>query len=629
MAASLTHRGPDEEGCYVGDGVGLAARRLSIVGIEDGQQPLFNEDRSVVAVFNGELFDYVKQRKELIARGHTFRTSTDGEILVHLWEDHGERCFERLEGQFAFVLYDLRKRALILARDRVGICPLHWTRVGQTLLFGSEIKSLLATELFDARPDLCGLDNIFTFHCMPGRRTAFAGVQSLRPGTYLRVDLAGSSHESQLRERTYWDFDFPDRGDERNPADDAALVDELDALMHRAIARRLRADVPVGVYLSGGVDSALMSAIVAQQLGGTFESFTARVAQDESELALRLAHAHGAQPHIVDCDAESLANIYPQVVAAADCPVVDTNAGSLYLLAQAVSGHGLKVVLAGEGADEGMAGYVWFKVHKFFDQLDWGAWTPFRWTHAAGYRYYYPRAPRGEFARINDCLGGYHAQTMVYHLTSAPRWILLRDEVLSEVQQEPAYDQLDFDRQRIRRWHPLNQSLYMGYKTMLPGLLLNHRGDRAAMASGVEVRYPFLDEAIIKFCSELHPRWKLRGVRGDKYLQRRLAARYLPPQDAWRTKKMFRAPFASTLLTSPPAYVRQLLSAESLNRSAYFKTDQVLKLERKLREGKVSLMLRLSFEMALCAVFGTQLWHHLYLGGGLCELPTWSPPQLV
>jgi asparagine synthase (glutamine-hydrolysing) len=172
----------------------------------------------------------------------------------------------------------------------------------------------------------------------------------------------------------------------------------------------------------------------------------------------------------------------------------------------------------------------------------------------------------------------------------------------------------------------MNRSLYMGYKTMLPGLLLNHRGDRGSMANSGEMRYPFLDEDLIEFCNSLHPRWKLRRLRRDKYLQRRVAERYLPSEDAWRIKKMFRAPFAHSLLAATPAYVPQLLSSESLNRTGYFRTDQVIKLEHDLRDNKCAKAFRLFADMALCAVLGTQLWHHLYLGGELCELPTWSPP---
>lgn len=627
MANSQRHRGPDEEGFYLSHGVGLAARRLSIVGIEHGQQPLFNEQRSVVAVFNGELFDSPQKRLVLEGRGHKFRGDSDGEILVHLWEDHGEGFFEHLEGQFAFALYDQLQRVLILARDRVGICPLHWAQRGSTLLFGSEIKSLLATGLLEPRPDLCGLDNIFTFFGMPGRRTAFAGVQSLRPGQYLRVDLPSDNHPLTIRERTYWDFEFPDRGEERDPTNEPALIDEFNTALQRAVAWRLRAEVPVGVYLSGGVDSALVCALVRQQSAVPFQSFTAKVAQDESELADRISRAVGAEHHVVDCSPQALAAAYPQVIQAADCPVVDPNAGSLLLLSQAVHRHGLKVVLAGEGADEALAGYVWFKVHKFCRMLEWGKWTPVRWCHEATYRSYYRQAPPREFQRINEKLGGYHAHTMVYHMTSGPRWVLLQDEVLREMQQETAYDQLEFDSERVRRWHPLNQSLYMGYKTMLPGLLLNHRGDRVAMASGVEVRYPFLDERLMKLCSELHPRWKLRRLLGDKYLQRRLAARYLPHKDAYRPKKMFRAPFAGTFYAASPDYVQQLLSIESLDRSGYFQAERVRALQQRLQSGRVPWMFRLFFDMALCAVLGTQLWHHFYLGGGLCELPTWSPPS--
>jgi asparagine synthase (glutamine-hydrolysing) len=282
--------------------------------------------------------------------------------------------------------------------------------------------------------------------------------------------------------------------------------------------------------------------------------------------------------------------------------------------------------LSGEGADEALAGYVWFKAHRLIEGIRWNSFQPVVWGIEKLYHYEFPKAPRAEFRRINTLLGGLHAQTLVYHLTSLPRWWLLRDEFIREMDGETAYDQLEFDTSRTSRWHPLNQSLYMGYKTHLPGLLLNHRGDRAAMANSVETRYPFLDESILDLCCRIHPRWKLRCLRRDKYLLRLAAQRLLPKPLAMRRKAMFRAPFGNTLLTGSIPYVRQLLSPESLKRTNYFAASRVAELFDRFRRGAYPPPFRLFYEMSLCAVVGTQLWHHLFLGGGLCELPSWVPP---
>jgi len=632
MARTLVHRGPDEEGFFLHGGAGLAARRLAIVGLADGQQPVYNETRSIVAVFNGELFDFPEMRHALAQKGHVLRSHTDSELVVHLWEQYGEEMFPHLRGQFAFALLDLPQKRMILARDRVGICPLYWSRQGDRLVFGSEIKALLASGLVQGHADPNGLDNIFTFFCMPGRRTAFQGVQAVRPGHYLRIDLGDETTAPTFIEKTYWDFEFPDRGYEDPGSDPGKLTAAFDELLGDAVRRRLRADVPVAAYLSGGVDSSLVLAHCRRLTSGGMSTFTARVGDrelDESAAALRTAREFGCDPHIVECDRSTLEQLFPKTVTAADCPVVDPNAGSLHALSAAVHEAGYKVVLTGEGADEALAGYVWFKAHRVIHTPWWGGTRPLVSAIRKLYERRYPKAPPGEFARINVLLGGLHAQTLVYHLTSIPKWLLLRDDFLQETLRETAYDQLEFDAGRIQRWDALNQSLYMTYKTHLPGLLLNHRGDRASMANSVEARYPFLDEALLEFCARIHPRWKLRGISGDKHLLRLAAMRYLPQRLASRPKAMFRAPFASTLLNDRPSYVRQLLSPESLHKTDYFSPAAVMELDGRIRAGKNRGPFRVFQEMSLCAVIGTQLWHHLFLGGGLCELPQWQPPLVA
>jgi asparagine synthase (glutamine-hydrolysing) len=627
MALALVHRGPDDEGYFTAPGVGLASRRLSIVGIADGRQPVFNEDRSVVAVYNGELFDHVELRSELVARGHHIRSRSDTELLVHLWEDRGEEMFSRLRGQFAFALVDLRQQRVILGRDRFGICPLYWTRTAEGwLVFGSEIKALLASGLVPRAPDLCGIDNIFTFFWMPGRRTAFRGISAVPPGNFLRIEPVGDERPGQVREVQYWDIDFPDRGDELD-GDEKALKQQFRELLDKAIRIRLRADVPVAAYLSGGVDSSIVVARSSRMLPSALPTFTARLQSgslDESRVAGQFARDLKCRHHTVTCDAQTLARVYPQAALAYDCPSIDPNSGSILELSRAVRSAGCKVVLTGEGADEALAGYIWYRAHKLMRLAAWGPLRPLEWGMESLFQRKFPRAPRGEFARINRVQGGLHAWTPLYHLTSAAHWWLLNDDVLSQVQREAAFDQFPFDAGRMRRWHPLNQSLYVGYKIHLPGLL--HRADHMSLANAVEARYPFLDEDLVAFCARLHPRWKLRGLRGEKHLLRITAADVLPRSIAFRKKAPFRAPTVETLLGNRENYFWQLFSPESLRRSPYFDAGQVLKLCDRTRRATAADPFRLFYGVALWAVAGTQLWHHLYLGGGLCELPEWTAP---
>jgi asparagine synthase (glutamine-hydrolysing) len=379
MAAALRHRGPDEEGLCRQPAVGLAARRLSIVGLADSQQPIFNEDRSVCVVYNGEIFDYIERRADLTRRGHRFRTSGDTEVLVHLWEEFGEEMLTHLHGQFAFALYDVRKGVVILARDRVGICPLHWARRGEWLYFGSEIKAILASGQVEPEPDPRGIDHIFTFFGMGTRRTAFRDISSLHPGSYMKVRLGGPGESAAVSEHLYWDLDFPDRGAEFAPKNPATIVDEFRQTFFRAVELRLRADVPVVGYLSGGVDSSCVLAAAAQVGGKPIDAFTVRIDTsrfDESRDAIANARDIGCRQTIITCDTTLLSRTYPDLIRAADCPVVDTSCAALYRLAEEVHNQGFKVALTGEGADEALAGYPWFKTNKLMGLLDTGRFRP-------------------------------------------------------------------------------------------------------------------------------------------------------------------------------------------------------------------------------------------------------------
>src|SRR5262245_9076602 len=357
MASAIVHRGPDEDGFLEQPGIAFASRRLSIVGLFDGRQPIRNEDGSVAVVFNGELFDYPEMRAALEGRGHRFRTHCDTEIIPHEWEDHQEGMWERLRGQFAIALFDQKRQRVVLGRDRFGICPLYWTRQrgqgGDWLLFASEIKSLLASGMVEARPDVQGINHLFTFFSMPGPHTCFEDVRLLPPGRFLDIQL---QHESPARvsERTYWQLTFPDQGDEdTRPV--RVLAEEFNDLLLSAVRRRLRADVPVVSYLSGGVDSSTVVAMASHIRGNPIPSFTIQIKApklDETSEATVVARHIGTEPVVVGVGAEEVLSTYPELIRAAEAPVVDTSCAALLLLAREVHRQGFKVALTGEGADE-------------------------------------------------------------------------------------------------------------------------------------------------------------------------------------------------------------------------------------------------------------------------------------
>ncbi len=645
MADAIVHRGPDEDGYFHRPGLGMASRRLSIVGLADGRQPITNEDRSVAVVFNGELFDYPERKADLQARGHVFRTHCDTELLPHLWEDHGEDMLVRLRGQFAFALWDERRRQLTLARDRFGICPLYWTRrqtaEGDLFLFASEVKAILASGLVPARPDVRGINHAFTFFALPGPVTCFEGIHYLRPGRYLRVhpDRGGSA---AVEERTYWEIDFPDRGQEewrgfRRFGSNAhsPVVDEFQAVFQKAVERRLRADVPVVSYLSGGVDSSVVVALATHQRKGegkpAIPTFTISVQDapglnERTEAELVAAHA-GSERVIVDCGRQQVLDTYPALIRAAEGPVIDTSCAALLLLARAVHERGYKVALTGEGADEWLAGYPWYKAQWLLGWLDVVPGVPLSplarhaFLHLTGA----PPVPPGAVRRIEQIIGGPSAWLNIYGLFGATKLRLFSEEMWERLGDHLPYADLGLNAERARRWHPLNRSLYLGARVMLPGLLLAAKGDRVAMNSSVETRYPFLDEDVFDFLARLHPLWKMRGLR-DKLILRYLAQRWLPRSIAWRAKAMFRAPTDSFHTTELPTFVDQLLSPESLRKTGYFNPEAVRHWSGAFKQMRRGSAARVMIEMGLVGVVATQLWHHTYIDPTLADLPAWSPP---
>jgi asparagine synthase (glutamine-hydrolysing) len=681
MAGAIVHRGPDEEGYLTLPGVGLGSRRLSIVGLEDGRQPIANERGDVAVVFNGELFDYPEMRANLQARGHCFRTHCDTEILPHCWEDHQEKMFPSLRGQFSFALHDRSQRRLILARDRFGICPLFWTECwgnknrntpgsgsyeqtegggGDWLLFASEIKALIASGMMEVRPDPRGIHHLFTFMAMPGPVTCFAGVNLLMPGHFLDVRLP-PGRPARLDDRTYWEIDYPDQGEEDYRSAPDALVLELEEKLLRSVTRRLRADVPVVSYISGGVDSSVVVALASQVRGSPIPSFTIGIQEprlDETSDALltaqhvesRFGRGRGSPPNkvtswssgggsgnvtVVRCGQREIFETYPELTRAAEVPVIDTSCAALLHLAREVHRQGYKVALTGEGADEWLAGYPWHKFHRALSVLDrlpgirLSSWVRRGLMRFAG-------APGNYWASLHstqELVGGHNGWLDFYALLGIARERLLAQPFREALGDHSPWDDLRLNRERLLRWHPLHRELYLSARILLPGLLLASKGDRVAMHSSVETRYPFLDEEVFDFLARVPPKWKLRGLR-DKILLRRMAERWIPTSIARRRKVIFRAPFDSFHLEVPqetenrekdsfaPTWVEQLLSEESLRRTGYFDSKAVHQERRRLARVSSFGLRRLSSEMGLVGVLATQLWHHTFIEGTLADLPS-------
>jgi asparagine synthase (glutamine-hydrolysing) len=631
MADVMVHRGPDEDGYLDRHGLNLSMRRLSIVGLADGQQPISNEDGSIWVVFNGELFDYPEKKAFLESKGHVFRTHTDTELIPHLYEEYGEGMFAHLKGQFAICVWDTKKNIMILARDRVGICPLFYTirkpAAGpgagtEWLLFASEIKCLLASGFVPAKVDLQGINQVFSFFAVPGPMTCFEGVRLLTPGHYLRVQIGAGSADSCIQDRTYWEIDFPDHGQEEQKPHDVA-VREFDELFRAAVDRRLRADVPVVSYLSGGVDSSTVVAVASDVLKRPIPTFTisvqAKGLNEENEAAIVARHV-GTKSIIVPYGDSDVRTSYPELIRAAEVPVVDTSCAALMMLAKSVRQNGYKVALTGEGADEFMAGYSWFKTHKLLSVFgqSFGMFLRQMGLRVSGS----PRFPQEQIRATQDAVGGHNGWIDLYGMMSLSKLRFYREDLRNTLAIESPFTKLGLNSERVKKWHPFNRSIYVGCRVMLPGHLLCSKGDRVAMNSSVEVRYPFLDEDLIAYLLKIDPKWKLHGLR-DKYILRNMASRWLPKEIAWRRKVMFRAPLDSFHMSGPetPAWIDQVLSPESLKKTGLFDADAVSKWRKDLPNMR-RMLTRTSIELGLVAVTATQLWHHLYISGELADLPS-------
>lgn len=618
MMNAIAHRGPDAEHAFSIPGIVLGVRRLAIIDLENGHQPVKNEKENIISTVNGELFDYKEIRRHLIKRGHQLKTECDAELWVHLYEDYGEALFNHVSGQFAVSIWDQTNRILLLGRDKVGICPLYYTIRDGWLLWGSEIKALLASEMFDPEPDLKGIDYLFNFYGPATNRTFFKDIKLLPPGHFLRIK------DGKVDLKKYWDLEFPDKDECRSEKDPHILVDELDGLLSQAVRKRLNSDVPVVSYLSGGLDSSLILSMSSRLSGQPLPSFSIgmhkKSGPDEQSHANEVAALVGSKLTTVPMDSTKLARLFPEFIIATEGPVLDTSCAALMHLATEIHNQGFKVALTGEGADEAFAGYIWFKSQKILNSL--GSTLPKLLRKTMRYSI---KGHRKNFSESTHPLKSINpAQQYMYDALSLSRDILYSEDMWSNLQGHDAYSDLILPNERVQHWHPLNQSIYVNYKVMLAGLLLISKGDRIAMHSSVETRFPFLDDEVIQFCASLAPHYKLRKLT-DKWLLRQLAAKTLPRHVAHRPKSMFRSKLSPIFLGKHrPYWVDQLLSPASLLRTGYF-DPHVIEYERKRQISFPCITpRRLILDAMLTCVVTTQLWHHLFFGGGLCDLPVYQ-----
>jgi asparagine synthase (glutamine-hydrolysing) len=622
MLAMVRHRGPDEFGLYRDAAAGLGSARLSIIDLSGGSQPIGSEDGCLWIVFNGEIFNYVELRPELEARGHRFSTCSDTEVVLHLYEEQGPECLGRLNGQFAMAIWDARKRELFLARDRLGIRPLFYASRNGRLVFGSEIKSILAYPGMEAQIDPDSLDQVFSYWSTLAPRSAFRGIYEIPPAHYLLA------RRGSLSVHRYWALDFTAEPEGRRP--EGEYREELESLLSDASRIRLRADVPVGAYLSGGLDSAITTAVARRHASGRVQTFSIAFDNpefDESGFQRLAAEFLGTEHRTVHCTHADIARVFPDVIWHTEAPVLRTAPAPLFLLSRLVRDHRLKVVLTGEGADEILGGYEIFKEMKI--RRFW-ARRPDSNLRPQLLRRLYPDiagfggGPAFLFAffrrNLTDTDDPFYSHLIRWNNNARNRRFLLRDGAGAH-----HADRIPLP-ENFRLWPPLGRAMYLEAAIFLSGYLLSSQGDRMAMAHSVEGRYPFLDYRVVEFAGRLPPTLKVRGLT-EKWLLKQIGRRLLPPEIWRRPKRPYRAPIHRCFFPDSPAYVDELLGEPALRRSGLFKPAAVAQLVRKARTG---VNLSEVEDMALAGILSTQLLHHRFVRDfNVQELPAGKATKLV
>lgn len=622
MLAMIRHRGPDQFGIYLDENVGLGNARLSIVDLGGGQQPISNEDETLWIVYNGEIFNYIELRPQLEARGHQFATHCDTEVIVHLYEDYGPDCLKYLNGQFAIAIWDTKTQTLFLARDRVGVRPLFYTQAGGALIFGSEIKTLLADPRVQAEIDPASLDQVFTFWSAQTPHTIFKDILEVPPGHYLLAQ------QGKVLVEPYWQLSFSSA--ETSPTRDLeSYVEEFRNLLVDAAQIRLRADVPVGAYLSGGIDSSVIAAIIRKYTNTHLDTFSIAFSDpdfDESMYQYQMADYLGTDHQVIRATHEDIGRVFPDVIWHAETPLLRTAPAPMFLLSELVRENNYKVVLTGEGADEFLAGYNIFKEAKV--RRFWARQPESKLR---------PQLLKRLYPYIQDLGGG--SSTLLASFfgeglkevespdySHAIRWrnTSRTQRFFSAEVRQAATEAVhsngpvisypaDFD-----RWGPLQKAQYLEVTTFLSPYLLSSQGDRMAMAHAVEGRFPFLDYRVVEFCNNLPAGLKLRGLT-EKYLLKKVAQTWLPDEIWRRPKRPYRAPIHRSFFSQAShEYVRELLSPRMLTASGLFKPAAVSQLVEKIERG---MRLSETDDMALAGILSSQLVYVQFVSDFKMPLP--------
>ena len=605
MMDAIRHRGPDDEGLHIASEVGLGFRRLAIIDLNSGHQPLSNEDGTIWIVFNGEIYNYQELRKFLLSKGHVFRTQTDTEVIVHLYEELGPQCLEKLRGMFAFAIWDENKKTLFLARDRVGIKPLYYWKSGEELVFASEIKAILADPAVrrTLAPEI--IDRFLTFLYVPGEETLLKGICKLAPGHYLLAK------DGKVEIRQYWDLSFV------KPADGLSIEDaekELSNLLAETVELHMIADVPVGVLLSGGVDSTAVLSWAAEKTDKEISTFTVGFADsgfaDERPYAKLAAETFGSRHYDMTITASDFAAFLPQYVWHMEEPVCEPPAVALYYVSKLARNH-VKVLLSGEGGDEAFAGYDNYRNMVWLERLkqiwpgangaaSWGLSRLNSWVHSAKVARYTPL--------VNATFPNYY-----YSRTSSPyRYSgngigeLYSADFLKSINREYTIEPVRRLFSTVKDQGILDQMLYIDTKTWLPDDLLI-KADKMTMANSLELRVPLLDHRLLEFAASLPPHYKLKGFN-LKYIWKKALSKRVPNRILKRKKAGFPVPYEFWLRNNFKDQIRDILTDRKTIERGYFQKTAI---ERLINANTDSG----AYSKEVFSLVALELWHRMFLDG--------------
>jgi asparagine synthase (glutamine-hydrolysing) len=600
---------------YARGPIGLAHNRLSIIDLAGGHQPMSCDEGSLWITFNGEIFNYVELRDELVQKGHEFLTRSDTEVILRLYKEYGFDCVRHMNGQWAFAIWDSKRQRLFLSRDRLGVRPLFYTKAGRSFVFGSELKVLLAHPEVDREIDLQALRQIFTYWFPLPPRTPFRNILELPPGHSMIVE------EGKINPRPYWRLDYSRADATRldGAGDENRYADELRALLLDSTRIRLRADVPVGAYLSGGLDSSIVTALAQKFVGSSLRTFSVAFEDptlDESSYQQEVVEALGTQHQTIWCSSAEIGRIFPEVIWHTERPILRTAPAPLYLLSKLVRENGFKVVLTGEGSDEFLGGYDIYKEAKI--RAFWAAQIDSKlrplllkrlYPYLQGIQKQSPAYLQAFFRVRPEAV----AEPFFSHI---PRWeltarahVYFSAQVRAELQTCDHYkDVTELLPPNFSSWQTFSRAQFLESAFLLPAYLLSSQGDRMAMAHSVEARYPFLDYRVVEFCASLPPQLKMK-VLNEKYLLKRALGDLVPASVRQRPKQPYRAPDAISFINPATGkarhpYVEELLSPECIRANGIFDPGAVEKLVAKAKTGKASGFLD---NAALVGILSTQI----------------------